>query len=256
VLAADVKLPEHDVLILTDCSTLDRLGPVGTAVRPAGAKRLVVDHHVDTPQGDGDVLLWDVDACSSGALVYDLIREAGAPLTAPAAEGVFVSIVADTGWFRYSNTSDDALAICADLVAHGVRPHEIYNALYRSKPVSSVALLTEGLGFAYFTGDGRVAVCPLPRHYMQRVESEHFNTDDLLEPLRSVRGVDVVLLLKERRDGRVKISLRASDRVDVDGVARGFGGGGHRKAAGADLEGPLASATERTLRAVVDLTGA
>lgn len=233
-------LPEHEVHVLTDCSTLDRLGSVGQKARDlTGVVRVVVDHHVDGDQGDGDVLLWDVDACSSGTLIYDLYRKSGAPLSAAAAEGIFVTIVADSGWFRHSNTSDEAFAICADLVARGVRPHAVYNAIHRRKRPESVGLMAEGLRLAGFEADGRIAVLGLPLEIMGRVDRYDFNTDDLLEPLRSVEGVDVVLLLKEREDGSVKISLRSSDRIDVDGVARGFGGGGHRKAAGAEVAGSL-----------------
>ncbi len=250
------SLPPHEVHFITDCSTLDRLGSVGVeAAKLTGKTRVVVDHHVGSDQGDGDLLLWDVDACSSGAIVYDLFRKAGAPVSVEAGEGIFVSIVADTGWFHYSNTNDDALAISADLVAQGVQPHRIYNALYRRKPQQSVALLAEGLQLARFEADGKVALCALPGSFMRRVDKFDFNTDDLLDPLRSVDGVDVVVLLKERTDGRVKISLRASDRVDVDGVARSFGGGGHRKASGAELDGPLDRATAAVVDKVREIVG-
>ncbi len=254
VLGEGDKLPEHDVHVLTDCSTLDRTGCVGQAAQQVtGVQRLVIDHHVGGDQGDGDVLLWDPEAPSSGSLIYDLFRKGGMPMSPEAAEGVFVSIVADTGWFRYSNTTDGALAIAADLVVHGVKPHLIYNAMYRSRPVETVDLLAQGLARTRFEADGRVAVCELPVDYVTRAERCGFHSDVVLDQLRSVEGVDVVMILKARTDGRVKISLRASDRVDVDGVARELGGGGHRKAAGAEMDGPLEAAVGVALGLVLDL---
>ena len=253
---AGQALPEHDVHFLTDCSTLDRLGSIGTeAKKLEGKVRVVVDHHVGSDRGDGDLLLWDVEAPSAGAVVYDLYRKFGAPLSAAAAEGVFVSLVSDTGWFKYSNTSDDALAIAADLVALGLQPHLIFNAMYRRNKPESVQLLSEGLARCRYEHDGRVAVLPLDRAFMKRMEQHDFSSDELLDPPRSVEGVDVVLMLKELDRSKVKISLRASDRVNVDGVARSFGGGGHHKAAGAELDGSLEQCTERVLAELAKLLG-
>ncbi len=240
-------LPEHDVHCLVDCSTLQRTGSVGQAAEGLDhVKYLVVDHHVGSDLGDGDVLLWNPQAPSCGCLVYDLYRTAGAPLTPEAAEGIFVSIVADTGWFQYSNTSDEALAIAANLVTVGVKPHLIYNRLYRRNPREQIELLGEALGHVRFEEDGRLAICALPRSFMAKAESGGFNTDEILDQCRSVGGVEIVALLKEILDGKVKISLRSSDRYDVDDIARSFGGGGHKKASGAELPGPLPEA-ERAL---------
>lgn len=249
-------LPEHDVHFLTDCSTLARTGSVGVeAAKLSGIPRVVVDHHVGSDDGDGDLLLWDVDAPSAGCVVYELYRSFGAKMSKAAAEGVFVSIVADTGWFRYSNTSRAAFEIAADLIDAGLEPHKIYDAIYRRNPQASVSMLADGLSRASFEADGRIAVLALDAEYCARVRQNKFNTDSLLDPLRSVDGVEVVALLKVIQDGKVKISLRANDRAEVDGIARSFGGGGHRKAAGAALEGPLHDARARLLDAIAGELG-
>lgn len=256
VFRAGDELPEHDVHILTDCSTLARTGSVGAAARELeGVTRVVVDHHVGSDQGDGDLLLWDVTAPSAGSVVHGFYRELGAPISKAAAEGIFVSIVADTGWFRYSNTSREAFGIACELIDAGLEPHRIYDAIHRRNPASSVSLLADGLARAKFEADGKIAVLALDAEYCAKVRQEKFNTDALLDPLRSVDGVDVVALLKVIPDGKVKISLRANERAEVDGIARGFGGGGHKKAAGAALEGPLGAARERLVTAIAGELG-
>jgi phosphoesterase RecJ-like protein len=235
------ELPDHDVHFLLDCHEIGRCGSVGEMIATSElgerALRIVVDHHVGADKGDGDLTLWDVQAPSTGAVIYELFRKIGAPMMPAAAEGIFVTLVSDTGWFRYSNTDENALAIAADLVGLGVRPHEIYQALHHGKPQESVGLLSAGLGLSYFAEAGRIAVLPLPRNYMLRAAKHDFNTDSLLDSLREVRDVDVVVMLKEIDERRVKLSLRASERVDVDGLARSLGGGGHRKASGATGRG-------------------
>jgi phosphoesterase RecJ-like protein len=77
---------------------------------------------------------------------------------------------------------------------------------------------------------------------MDRAARADFDTDLVIDPLRSIEGVEVVALLKERFDGKIKLSLRAKRDVDVQRIAAGFGGGGHRKAAGATLSMGLAAA--------------
>ena len=253
VLEPGRALPEHDVHCLLDCSTLDRLGRVGHAARKLhGVTRLVIDHHVGSDHGDGDVLLWDVDACSTGCLVYDLIRKMGAPMSMAAAEGVFLSIVSDTGWFRFSNTTDEALAIAADLVATGVKPQRIHQKLFERNAPETLGIMAEGLSLIEFEASGRLALCCMNKDFMERAVGVSFQTDEILNAMRAIDKVLLTLLLKERRDGRVKFSLRGSDTVDVDGLARKFGGGGHRKAAGAEIKGPLAQAKELVLAACLE----
>ncbi|MCA8970622.1 MAG: DHH family phosphoesterase [Planctomycetes bacterium] len=250
-------LPPHDVHFLTDCSTLSRLGSVGTeAAKSRGVPRVVVDHHEGSDAGDGDYLLWDVTAPSAGCLVHALYEAMNLPLSRAAAEGIFVSIVSDTGWFRYSNTDRRALSITESLIAAGLEPHRIYDAMYRRNPQSSVFLLADGLSRATFEADGAIAELALDAAYCTSARKSQFNTDGLLDPLRSVDGVLVVALLKELVDGKVKISLRANRDFEVDAIARSFGGGGHKKAAGATLDGPLQKAQLSLRNAILEAIGA
>lgn len=249
-------LPEHDVHCLVDCHQLSRLGSVGkAAARLEGITRMVVDHHVGADSGDGEVLLWDLSAPSAGCLIYDLYQISGVPISEAAAEGVFVSIVADTGWFKYSNTNSASLAIAADLVAAGVKPHHVYHALYQRNPRTALAVKSEGLGKIRFEAEGRLAWLALDKEYMRKVEASEFNTDSLLDAMREVNGVEMVAMMKEKATGRVKISLRGTDHQDVDKIANRFGGGGHHKAAGAEQPGPMADVRRSLLAACLEQLG-
>ena len=91
----------------------------------------VIDHHVGSEDGDGCVVYVDETAASTGALVRRLFREMEVPLTRAAAEGIFLSLVADTGWFRYSNADREVFEMAGEMLALGVRPSDIYDSIYR-----------------------------------------------------------------------------------------------------------------------------
>ncbi|MBL8722666.1 MAG: bifunctional oligoribonuclease/PAP phosphatase NrnA [Planctomycetes bacterium] len=251
-------LPAHDVVVLLDCSQLRRVGQLGDRLRAAGKPIAVIDHHVGSDRGDGQVCYVDAKAAATGALVRRLFREFGVPLNLAAAEGVFLSLVSDTGWFRYSNADAEVFTMAAELVAAGVDASKIYDQLYRQNHPDSAALLAEALGHASLRCAGRLAIAGLDKDYMDRAGRADFDTDAVLEPLRSMVGIEVVALLKERFDGGVKVSLRARGDVDVQRIAAAFGGGGHQKAAGATLKLTLADglrAVEQAVAAALTATG-
>lgn len=238
----DDALPPFDAVVLLDCAHLSRVGALGQRLRQSGVPIGVIDHHVGSENGDGSVHFVDVTAAATGALVRRLFREFGVPLNQPAAEGVFLSLVADTGWFRYSNADAEVFAITSELVAAGVDVSLVFDSLYRRNHPDSIALLADALQRAHLRLDGRLAMVSLDRMWMDRAAQAEFDTDAVLDPLRSINGVEVVALLKERFDGTVKASLRARNAVDVQAIVAAFGGGGHKKAAGATMRMQLGAA--------------
>jgi len=243
-------LPDFDVIVLLDCSTLSRLGSLGKRLKKSGKPIAVIDHHVGSEDGDGLVNYVDATAAATGALVRRLFREFELPLDATAAEGVFVSLVSDTGWFRYSNTDAEVLSMAGELVTAGVDVGAVYDNLYRRNHPESASVLIAALQRHRFQCSGRLALVTLDKSIMERAVRIDFDTDSVLEPLRSMEGVEVVGLLKERFDGTVKLSLRARGDVDVQSICSVFGGGGHLKASGATLRIPLAEAEKAVIAEV------
>lgn len=250
----DDPLPAFDVAVLLDCNQLSRTGALAARIRERKATVAVIDHHVGSEDGDGQVCYVDATAAATGALVRRLWRELDQPLSVVAAEGVFLSLVADTGWFRYSNADAEVFAMAAELVQVGVAPSELYDRLYRRMHPDSARLLAETMQRHELRLGGKLAMVSLDRGLMERAGHIDFDTDQVIDPLRSLRGVEVVALLKERFDGAVKLSLRAKNDVDVQRIAATFGGGGHKKAAGATMAMPLpvaAQAVEAEVRAAL-----
>lgn len=234
----DGTVPDHDVLVLLDCAHLSRLGRLGQLVQDSSAPRVVIDHHVGSESGDGHACYVDASAPATGALVHRMFRHFGVDVSAAAAEGVFLSLVSDTGWFRYSNTTAEVFAVAAELVADGVDASRIYDAIHRRMHPDSVAFLATALGRSVLEMDGRFGHVVLEREMVDAAARLGFDLDGVMEPLRSVDGVEVVTMLKETSRG-VKVSLRASKDVDVQRIAASLGGGGHVKAAGATFDGTV-----------------
>jgi bifunctional oligoribonuclease and PAP phosphatase NrnA len=239
---ADEPLPAFDAVVLLDCSQLSRVGALGQRLKQSGQPIAVIDHHVGSDHGDGSVHYVDATAAATGALVRRLYRELNVPLPTAAAEGVFLSLVADTGWFRYSNADAEVFAMASELIAAGVDGSRIYDALYRRNHPDSAAVLAEALARHRLRLGGKLAMVSLDKSLMERAARADFDTDGVLDPLRSLEGVEVVALLKERFDDTVKCSLRARADVDVQAIVAQFGGGGHKKAAGATMKMSLAAA--------------
>ncbi len=240
----DQPLPPFDVAVLLDCSQLSRVGHIGERLRASGKTIAVIDHHIGSDAGDGTVCYVDPKAAATGALVRRLYRLFDVPLNAAAAEGIFLSLVSDTGWFRYSNADAEVFAMASELVAAGVDGSAVYDRLYRRNHPDCAALLADALQRHRLRCGGRLAMVTLDKQLMERASRADFDTDAVLDPLRSLEGVEVVALIKERFDGGVKVSLRARADVDVQRVAAAFGGGGHKKAAGASIRMPTAEAEQ------------
>jgi phosphoesterase RecJ-like protein len=255
----DVPLPEFEVAVLLDCCQLSRVGALGQRLAQSGKTIAVIDHHVGSDRGDGTVCYVDPTAAATGALVRRIHRELGVPLSKAAAEGVFLSLVSDTGWFRYSNADAEVFAMASELVASGVDGSRIYDALYRRNHPDSATLLAETLQRHRLRLSGKLALVALDKALMERCARADFDTDAVLDPLRSLDGVEVVAMLKERFYGTVKCSLRARADVDVQQVVAAFGGGGHKKAAGATMKMTLAeaeAAIEAGVQKAIALVGA
>jgi phosphoesterase RecJ-like protein len=231
------NLPVHDVSVLLDCSELSRCGELGEALRAQPSKKLVIDHHIHHEDKWWDEAFVDTSASATGLLVWRIAAELGIELNTCAAEGVFTSLVTDTGWFKYSNTDSETLRAAGDLIAHGVDSSALFMSIYQRRRSGHPLEIGEILASTEYFYDGRLAVVQTPRTVTGAGVAP--DPDDALDILRSVAGVEVVLYLREVSNGVVKLSARSKSNYDVNALARRFGGGGHRKASGATIEGEL-----------------
>lgn len=244
-------LPAHDVVALLDFNELIRTGPMAAALARAPSKKLVIDHHPYQGKPWWDACFVDVAASATGLLVWRILRALGAPVDAFVARAVFTSLVTDTGWFRYSNTDAETLALASELVTLGANPTTLHAALFQRRPVGEPRALAAVLArLEYFAG-GRLAVVEQPLGNGGAPTLD--DGDPVLDLLRAVGAVEVVLYLREIERGNCKLSARSKTAFDVNQLARRFGGGGHVKAAGATIPGALAEVRSRVVAAAVEM---
>src|SRR5207248_7126882 len=146
-------------------------------------------------------------------------------------------ILTDTGAFRFANTSPRVLRIAGALLERGVDPESIYQSVYASAPEGRVRLMAEALQTLVVEPDVGLAWVTVPPDALRRHDATADDLDGIVEYPRSIAGVRLALLFRPPANGNVKVSLRSPGDVDLAELAPAFGGGGHRKAAGASLAG-------------------
>jgi phosphoesterase RecJ-like protein len=246
----DGDLLPHDVAVLLDFSELSRTGAMEAALRRAPSKKIVVDHHIHHGDRWWDERFVDVKAAATGLLVRRIARALGVELDLVAARGVFTSLVTDTGWFKYSNTDAETLAVASEMIGLGVVPSDMYAAIYQSRSRQQPEYVARLLSRLQYFADERLAVVDQP--LSEAVDVDLVDSDEVLDILRSVKRVEVVLFLREVDKGVVKVSARSKSDYDVNALMRRFGGGGHKKASGATIEGRLPEVREKVVAAAVE----
>jgi phosphoesterase RecJ-like protein len=242
-------LKQADAIVVMDISDVGRLGHLGRIVEKASVPVACIDHHVSDGNLPAGPRLVDAGACATGELVDDLATVAGWPVTRDAARGIYIAILTDTGGFRFSNTSARALQVAAQQLVVGLDPEDVYREVYASESEGKVRLVAEVLDTLVVESDHQLAWVTIPPGALERHEVSATELDGIVEFARSIRGVRLAILFRELASGRVKVSFRSVGGVDVAQLAESFGGGGHRRAAGASLSGTLAEVQERVLQA-------
>lgn len=237
---------KFDAIVALECPSLDRSG---LDERLVDLPVLNIDHHLGN-QHYGQVNWVDTAAPSVGEMVYRLARSLNVALGAEAANLLYLTIVTDTGGFRHSNATDAAFEACAQLVREGARPELVTRWLYENQPVAVLRLVGEMLRSLELHDEGRVATVLVTTDMLERAGADPSDTEGLVSYPRKIAGVQGVALLRERSDGKTKVSLRSRGDVDVEKVARAHGGGGHKNAAGFELDGSPADSRGQVVEAL------
>lgn len=207
-----------------------------------------IDHHL----GNQRFGAWNYvieSAPATGALVLDIITALGVPITSSIATCLLTAIVSDTGCFMYSNADPHTLRLAAALIHAGADKDRIVEQLYQTRSYSGQKILGRVLDGFVLTDDG-ICYSSVSQALLEEFGATHEDLEDVVGALRAVDHCEVAALLKESPDGSYRLSLRSRGRVNVMEAAKSLGGGGHFRASGATLAGPLPAALERMLEAV------
>jgi phosphoesterase RecJ-like protein len=244
-----------DATFITDTAARTLL-PRTLPSRSITGPRIIVDHHL-VHDDFGDIIVRDANACATAIVVIDLAKSLGVdPLPRSAAEPLYTALIADTGNFRYSGTTPATLRLAATLLEAGLDPWRIASHVFENWPMERLRLLGLAINAIETEFTGRMAILSIPQSMLDRAGASERMVDGLVEYGRMIRGVEVSVMLWERRPrsdetdfGQLltRLSLRSSGSVDVSRIAGALGGGGHRAAAGATLTCDLREARERVV---------
>jgi phosphoesterase RecJ-like protein len=238
-----------DVLAVLDTSAWQQLGPMADVVRRSSARKIVIDHHLSEDDLSA-AMFKDVNSESTGRLVLQAIDALGIELTPEMATPLFAAIATDTGWFRFASVTSETLSAASRLSAAGAKPHVVFAALYEQNSLARLHLQGRILSNVKSHLGGRLLSTAITQADLREAGAEPTDTEDVINRLLGVAGVEVALLFLELGPRETKVSLRSRSPVDVRAIAEGFGGGGHRAAAGVRFPGPLAAAESTVLDAV------
>jgi bifunctional oligoribonuclease and PAP phosphatase NrnA len=247
--AAQQALADADLILVLDTGEPKRVGKVAGAL--SGRTVVVLDHHLPSEPPFNGLVLQDTAACATGELVYDLlsVAELPRPWDARILHGIYTAVVTDTGSFRFSNATPRAHGIAGDLIAQGVDPERMYRRIFATVPLKRVELLRHALGTLQVDTELPLTWITIERAAMDEYGASAEDLEGVVEHARSIEGTEVALLFRETADGSTKVSFRSAGDVDVNAIARQFGGGGHVKASGALIHEKLQRARGRVLEA-------
>ena len=238
-----------DVAITVDVPVLERLGCMRKLFEQTPLT-VNIDHHVSN-QRFADINWVDPKAAAVGEMIYRLYRAFRIQPTREEALCLYVSIVTDTGSFKYMSTTPEVHRIASDLIARGVSPLQVSQDLYECHQPKDLRFLGAVLRNLRILPDGKIAWLEIPHAQFKSFRPGPEIADELVNYPRSVRTAEVAFVLKqETNDGKIRISFRSKGRVDVNRIARQFGGGGHMAASGCTIEGTLPQARKKVLHAV------
>lgn len=235
IFGAENHQKRYDAAILVDVSSRKRLGAVADLL-PGEEACLKIDHHPSEESFCRQELQM-TEASSTCRLIYEMVTRGNVPLDFYQAETLFTGLMFDTGRFSFSNTSQRDFEIAAHLLSFGVDPAKVARRVFFSSDIAVLKAVGYGLANLESFLEGRVCLMYLPLEVMQSASPP--SIEDLANQSLGSGGFEVGIFIRQNEPGKLKVSLRSRGMVDVNQVARVFGGGGHTSAAGCRSEDTL-----------------
>jgi phosphoesterase RecJ-like protein len=238
------RLPSFDLLITVDSAGIDRVIPEDRLKKiPWKHKTIInIDHHRSN-DGFGDINYVDEKASSACEIMYRMFQDLKVPISLWTAGIIYSGIYIETGGFAYPNTTNSVFAVVSDLVSRGVRPSTLVKKLH-GRTLQGTRLLSAVLDTIRIKNG--IGVMHLSRAMLAKTAARMSDSEHFLSFLQAITNVHVSVFLREEKHG-TRVSLRSDGLADVNEVARRFGGGGHRMAAGMRMPQKMAAARKMVL---------
>ena len=249
----DPAFSKVDGVVVMDTCAYGQLTPVADWLRAKSVPRIVLDHH-STRDLPADLHLIDTTASSATLILYRWARSAGWDISNQAAQAIFEGLATDTGWFRFSNTTAEALRVAAELTELGVDLDETNQRIYNQDPASLLRFSAMAMSGLELHENNSIALLCVTEEMTKSAGVTPDDTGHVVNHPLSVASVEVSGLLVDWGNGITKCSFRSKGSADVAQLAATFGGGGHVRAAGARIEAPLDQAKAMILKRINELS--
>lgn len=249
----DFTSPDYpQVALVLDSSNLDRTGKAADLVRKA--KLIInIDHHISNNKF-GNINLVEEKASAVGEQIFSIINYLGFSVGKERAVSLYTAILTDTGSFQYVNTSEKTHRIVSCLLREGVEPVGVAEKVYGRTSFARQKLLGLALTTLKKSERGEISWFRLTREMCKKVEVEDSETNGFISYIQSVKGIELALFFRETsKENQIRVSFRSKGKIDVNSLARKFGGGGHERAAGCLMEGNIEKVEESILTAAREL---
>jgi phosphoesterase RecJ-like protein len=225
---------DFDAAIIMECSDYARTG-----VRGLDRYFTVnIDHHPGNT-GYGQINWFDPSAAACAEMVFDVVQALGVPLSVEIATHVYIAILTDTGSFHFSNLSPRTFEICRQLLEAGVDPVRIARQVYDSSSLGRLKLCGAIMTGLQVDPTGKIAVLYVDRAMAKATGASYEDTEGVINQPLTVKELQAVVFFKQTEGDEYRVSLRSKGDVDIGAVAKEFGGGGHKNAAGCTVTGRI-----------------
>ncbi len=242
---------DYDAAIVTDAGDIDRVGLVRRLLRD-GRPVINIDHHI-TNTKFGDINYIVSDASSTCEVIFWLFKKMNVQLTPELAELIYAGAMTDTGSFRYSNTSARTHLMVADLMMFPIEPQTLYKRIYEQVPFTDLKYFTKLVSEFDSLYDGKLICVNLLRRVVRKFSEQFDLRDKIFGYLRTVEGVEVLIIFTEEKRGRTRVNFRSQGKIDVAQFAARFQGGGHSRASGCSMEGDIKTVRRKILLEMKDM---
>jgi phosphoesterase RecJ-like protein len=237
-----------DSLVVLDCGDIERLGK-GIGFYEKASTVLNIDHHISNTMF-GNLNIVDTNAAATAEIVYQVIKLLGINMDLDIATCLFTAIAADTGCFKYDNTTSITHGIAGELISMGVQSNRICNRIFELRTLPQTKLLGRAIDSLRVYHGGKTAVMVITKQMLLETGCGQEDLEGIIDYARDIEGVEVAALLRETDDGDIKVGLRSNEYTDTSEIAAAWGGGGHKKASGYTVRTTMAKATESLLERI------
>ena len=232
-----------DLLIIIDMSTADRMGEL-LALRAPAKQTICIDHHMGFNIANADVIISKPNYASCGEIIYEILESNNVAITKPIADALYTSVATDTGCFLYPSTTALTHYVAGKLVEYGCDLEKINYENFRVYDKRLLKGLGQVLKNLRIVHDGKIAYTILKKGHTFTASERH----KYKQYITDIAGVRISILCTQEGRKVFHVSLRSHGDANVEAVARVFGGGGHKNAAGMNASGCYKTVIKQIVR--------